>query len=319
MIDTLKADHERIDVLINNAGHALRAPSVDYPMDDWDRLIELNLTAPFLLSRGLAPPMLQRGAGKVIFTASLWSFLGGRSVPAYTVTKSGIAGMIRALSNEWAPQGVQVNGIAPGYIDTDLTRPAINDPEIGPAFLSRIPAGRWGEPRDVAGAALFLASHHFGLHHRDDRPRRRRVARPLTRRPLPRAARPCARNLRRQTPTPTPDTVNIPRVMTGVQLVGNGGLDQLILRHDIPVPHPQADEVLIRVGASSGQQHRHQHTAPAGIRTLRMQPTPHGRDNPFLFPASRVPTAAGASSRPDPPWIHHASANACSFGQCKTH
>ncbi|MBL6631145.1 MAG: SDR family oxidoreductase, partial [Candidatus Nanopelagicales bacterium] len=160
LIDTLKADHERIDVLINNAGHALRAPSVDYPMDDWDRLIELNLTAPFLLSRGLAPPMLQRGAGKVIFTASLWSFLGGRSVPAYTVTKSGIAGMIRALSNEWAPQGVQVNGIAPGYIDTDLTRPAINDPEIGPAFLSRIPAGRWGEPRDVAGAALFLASHH---------------------------------------------------------------------------------------------------------------------------------------------------------------
>ena len=152
--------YEKIDVLINNAGHALRAPSVDYPMDDWDRLIELNLTAPFLLSRGLAPPMLHRGAGKVIFTASLWSFLGGRSVPAYTVTKSGIAGMIRALSNEWAPQGVQVNGIAPGYIDTDLTRPAINDPEIGPAFLARIPAGRWGEPQDVAGAALFLASHH---------------------------------------------------------------------------------------------------------------------------------------------------------------
>ena len=114
LIDTLKVDHERIDVLINNAGHALRAPSVNYPMDDWDRLIELNLTAPFLLSRGLAPPMLHRGAGKVIFTASLWSFLGGRSVPAYTVTKSGIAGMIRALSNEWAPQGVQVNGIAPG-------------------------------------------------------------------------------------------------------------------------------------------------------------------------------------------------------------
>jgi len=160
LIDTLKVDHERIDVLINNAGHALRAPSVDYPMDDWDRLTELNLTAPFLLSRGLAPPMLHRGAGKVIFTASLWSFLGGRSVPAYTVTKSGIAGMIRALSNEWAPQGVQVNGIAPGYIDTDLTRPAINDPEIGPAFLARIPAGRWGEPQDVAGAALFLASHH---------------------------------------------------------------------------------------------------------------------------------------------------------------
>ena len=160
LINAMKADHERIDVLINNAGHALRAPSVDYPMDDWDRLIELNLTAPFLLSRGLAPPMLHRGAGKVIFTASLWSFLGGRSVPAYTVTKSGIAGMIRALSNEWAPQGVQVNGIAPGYIDTDLTRPAINDPEIGPAFLARIPAGRWGEPQDVAGAALFLASHH---------------------------------------------------------------------------------------------------------------------------------------------------------------
>ena len=181
LIDTLKADHERIDVLINNAGHALRAPSVDYRdgrLGSTDRA-QPDRTFPSF-PRGLAPPMLQRGAGKVIFTASLWSFLGGRSVPAYTVTKSGIAGMIRALSNEWAPQGVQVNGIAPGYIDTDLTRPAINDPEIGPAFLSRIPAGRWGEPRDVAGAALSSSrANHSDYITGTIVPRRRRVARPL--------------------------------------------------------------------------------------------------------------------------------------------
>ena len=159
-IETLNTEFGPIDVLINNAGTAPRGESVDYSIDEWDRIIELNLTAPFLLSRGLAPAMLARGKGKVLFTASLWSFLGGWQVPAYTVTKSGVAGLIRALSNEWSPHGVQVNGIAPGYVDTDLTRPVIEDPERAPRYLSRIPTGRWGQPSDIVGAALFLASSH---------------------------------------------------------------------------------------------------------------------------------------------------------------
>jgi len=160
VIASINADGQPVDVLVNNAGGATRGPSIDYPIEDWDRIIELNVTAPFLLSRGLAPSMIERGRGKVIFTASLWSFLGGRNVPAYTVSKSGLAGLIRGLSREWAPLGVQVNGIAPGFINTELTQPTITDPEIGPLFLSRIPTGRWGTPSDVVGAALFLASHH---------------------------------------------------------------------------------------------------------------------------------------------------------------
>lgn len=159
-IDTINTSFGPVDVLINNAGAASRAESVDYSIDEWDRIVELNLTAPFLISRGLAPAMLARGRGKVLFTASLWSFLGGWQVPAYTVTKSGIAGLIRALSNEWAPQGIQVNGIAPGYVDTDLTRPVIEDPNRAPRYLARIPTGRWGQPTDIVGAALFLASAH---------------------------------------------------------------------------------------------------------------------------------------------------------------
>jgi 2-deoxy-D-gluconate 3-dehydrogenase len=160
VVDAIGSRFGAVDVLINNAGAASRAESVDYSIEEWDRIIELNLTAPFLLSRGLAPAMLERGRGKVLFTASLWSFLGGWQVPAYTVTKSGVAGLIRALSNEWSPHGIQVNGIAPGYIDTDLTRPIIEDPERAPRYLSRIPTGRWGQPTDIVGAALFLASSH---------------------------------------------------------------------------------------------------------------------------------------------------------------
>jgi len=157
-IDEILHSFESIDVVVNNAGAALRSAAVDYPMDDWDRIIELNVTAPFLLSRAFAPQMIERGRGKVIFTASLWAFLGGWEVPAYAVTKSAIAGMIRTLSNEWAPHGVQVNGIAPGYIETDLTRPVIEDPDRAPKYLSRIPTGRFGQPSDLVGAALFLAS-----------------------------------------------------------------------------------------------------------------------------------------------------------------
>lgn len=160
VVTAINAEHGAVDVLINNAGSASRAPAIDYPIDDWDRILELNVTAPFLLSRGLAPGMIAAGRGKIIFTASLWSFLGGRNVVAYTVSKSAIAGAIRALSREWANSGIQVNGIAPGFVETDLTRPTIEDPTLGPQFLARIPTGRWGKPNDVTGAALFLASRH---------------------------------------------------------------------------------------------------------------------------------------------------------------
>jgi 2-deoxy-D-gluconate 3-dehydrogenase len=158
VIEEIRDEFGTPHVLINNAGAATREQAIDYPMEDWDRLLELNVTAPFLLARGFAPGMIERGSGKVIFTASLWSFLGGWQVPAYTVTKSAVAGMIRALSNEWAPLGIQVTGIAPGYIETDLTRPVIEDPERAPKYLARIPAGRFGQPSDLVGAALFLAS-----------------------------------------------------------------------------------------------------------------------------------------------------------------
>jgi len=160
VVDRITQEVGAVDVLVNNAGSASRGSATEYPESEWDRLIELNLTAPFLLSRGLAPAMIARGRGKVLFTASLWSFLGGKSVPAYAVTKSGIAGLIRSLSNEWSSVGIQVNGIAPGFVDTDLTRPVIEDPTRGPAYLARIPTGRWGTPHDVVGAALFLASAH---------------------------------------------------------------------------------------------------------------------------------------------------------------
>lgn len=118
------------------------------------------MTAPFLLSRSVAQRMIERRAGKLLFIASLWSFQGGNQVSAYTVTKSGIAGLVRGLSNEWAPKGLQVNGLAPGYIDTPLTNDLLRDPTRAPGLLSRIPSGRFGRPFDLAGAALFLSSPH---------------------------------------------------------------------------------------------------------------------------------------------------------------
>ena len=146
------------DILVNNAGTIARSPAVDYPDAEWDRVVEVNLSAQFILTRGIGTAMLQRGSGKVIFTASLLSHQGGINVIAYTAAKSGLAGVTRALANEWAGQGVNVNAIVPGYIATDNTQALQDDPDREPAIRQRIPAGRWGRPEDLGGAAVFLAS-----------------------------------------------------------------------------------------------------------------------------------------------------------------
>ncbi len=147
-----------IDILVNNAGSIVRAAAVDHTDEMWARTIATNLTAPFILTREVGRTMIERGAGKVIFTGSLLSFQGGILVPSYTASKHGVAGLVKAFANEWASKGVNVNGIAPGYITTDNTEALRADPERSRSILERIPAGRWGQALDIAGAALFLAS-----------------------------------------------------------------------------------------------------------------------------------------------------------------
>jgi len=146
------------DILINNAGIIKRTPAAEHPDDMWFEVIDVNLNAQFLLSREIGARMIERGSGKVIFTASLLTFQGGINVPGYAASKGGIGQLTKALANEWASKGVQVNAIAPGYIATDNTEALRNDPERQQAILSRIPAGRWGEPDDFKGPAIFLAS-----------------------------------------------------------------------------------------------------------------------------------------------------------------
>jgi 2-deoxy-D-gluconate 3-dehydrogenase len=147
-----------IDILINNAGTILRRPAAEHPDEYWDQVMEVNLSAQFVLAREFGRHMIQRGAGKIVFTASLLSFQGGITVPGYAAAKGGVAQLTKALANEWAGRNVQVNAIAPGYIATDNTTALRNDPVRNPAILSRIPAGRWGDPDDLAGAVVFLAS-----------------------------------------------------------------------------------------------------------------------------------------------------------------
>lgn len=147
-----------IDILINNAGITRRAAAIDYSISDWNDVIATNLTSVFRLCQCAARPMLERGFGKIVNIASLLSFQGGIIVPAYAAAKGGVAQLTKALANEWAPHGVQVNAIAPGYVATDLTNALQNDPTRSRQILERIPAGRWGSPQDVAGAAVFLAS-----------------------------------------------------------------------------------------------------------------------------------------------------------------
>ena len=157
-LETLVADFPTIDILVNNAGIILRKPAVEHPDEYWDKVIEVNLNAQFVLSREIGKRMVERGRGKIIFIASLLAFQGGILVPGYAASKGGVAQLTRALANEWAEHGVNVNAIAPGYVNTDNTRALRDDPKRGAAILARIPAGRWGEPKDLAGAAVFLAS-----------------------------------------------------------------------------------------------------------------------------------------------------------------
>lgn len=147
-----------VDILVNNAGTIRRAPAEVHSDDDWDHVLEVNLSAQFVLARQVGREMLRRGHGRIIFTASMLSFQGGVTVPGYAAAKSGIAGLTRALANEWAGRGVNVNAIAPGYIATDNTQALQDQPERNRAILDRIPAGRWGRPEDLAGATVFLAS-----------------------------------------------------------------------------------------------------------------------------------------------------------------
>lgn len=157
-IRQVKADFPRIDILVNNAGTIMRKPAVEHPDEYWDKVIEVNLNAQFVLSREFGREMVARGAGKVIFTASLLTFQGGITVPSYAASKGGIGQLTMALANEWAGKGVNVNAIAPGYIRTDNTQALQDDPDRSKAILERIPAGRWGEVDDFAGPVVFLAS-----------------------------------------------------------------------------------------------------------------------------------------------------------------
>lgn len=157
-IAQVKADFPQIDILVNNAGTILRAPAAEHSDELWDKVIEVNLNAQFVLSREIGKDMIARGAGKVIFTASLLTFQGGITVPGYAASKGGIGQLTMALSNEWAGKGVQVNAIAPGYIATDNTQALQDDPARSASILGRIPAGRWGTPADFGGPVVFLAS-----------------------------------------------------------------------------------------------------------------------------------------------------------------
>jgi 2-deoxy-D-gluconate 3-dehydrogenase len=146
------------DILVNNAGTIERAPAAEHPAASWDRVLQVNLSSQFVLAQAVGRSMIERGRGKIIFTASLLSFQGGINVPGYTAAKSGIAGLTKALSNEWSPLGVNVNAIAPGYIATDNTAALRADADRSRSILERIPAGRWGEASDLDGATVFLAS-----------------------------------------------------------------------------------------------------------------------------------------------------------------
>lgn len=157
-LEKVKADHPRIDILINNAGHIMRKPAAEHPDEYWDTIIDINLNAQFIITREIGKRMVEQQYGKIIFTCSLLSFQGGVNVPGYAASKGAVASLLKAFANEWAAHGVNVNGVAPGYIATDNTTQLRQDAERSAAILSRIPANRWGTPQDMAGAFIFLSS-----------------------------------------------------------------------------------------------------------------------------------------------------------------
>ena len=158
LVERVRNDSPPVDILLCNAGTILRKPATEHPDEMWDEVIDVNLTAPFILAREIGKTMIARGHGKIIFTASLLSFQGGITVPGYAASKGGIARLTMALANEWAGRGVNVNAIVPGYIATDNTQALRDDPARNAQILARIPAGRWGDPDDFKGAAVYLAS-----------------------------------------------------------------------------------------------------------------------------------------------------------------
>ena len=157
-IDQVGADGHRIDILVNNAGTILRAPAAEHPDEYWDRVVEINLNAQFVLARQFGAQMLERGQGKIVFTASVLTFQGGITVPSYAAAKGGLGQLTMALANEWAGRGVNVNAIAPGYIATDNNVALREDAARNEQILGRIPAGRWGAPEDLKGVLVFLCS-----------------------------------------------------------------------------------------------------------------------------------------------------------------
>ena len=165
VIPELAESFPRLDILINDAGICPRTEIVDFKEEDWDRTLELNLSAAFFLSQAAGREMIKAGGGKIINVGSIMSFQGGILIPSYAATKHGLAGLTKSLANAWAGKGVNVNAIAPGFFETDLTAPLINDPVRSASLLERVPAGRFGRPEELAGAAVFLASEAASFVH----------------------------------------------------------------------------------------------------------------------------------------------------------
>lgn len=156
-VERIKKEH-RVDILVNNAGTILRRPAAEHPDEWWDRVMDVNLNSQFVLAREFGRDMVARGWGKIVFTCSLLTFQGGVTVPGYAASKGAVGQLVKALANEWASKGVNVNGIAPGYIATDNTAALRADKIRSRQILERIPAGRWGEASDIAGTCVFLCS-----------------------------------------------------------------------------------------------------------------------------------------------------------------
>ncbi len=157
-IRDVQNDHPKIDILINNAGHILRNPAAEHSDEYWDTIIDINLNAQFIITREIGKQMIKHNYGKIVFTCSLLSFQGGINVPGYAASKGAVASLLKAFANEWAKYSITVNGIAPGYIATDNTTMLRADENRNASILSRIPAGKWGNPEDLAGGFVFLSS-----------------------------------------------------------------------------------------------------------------------------------------------------------------